>query len=101
MEKEGDFIVKDSVQSWILDFEEYLRTPFEQGGSGRYFSIPIANKDNFWTLFDEFQTRWPRGIELRSKGYFHAQDNQMLTCKIRAISIVDKWAPYSIKYPQF
>jgi hypothetical protein len=25
----------------------------------------------------------------------------MITSKISAISVADKWAPYSIKYPQF
>jgi hypothetical protein len=38
---------------------------------------------------------------MKQKGLFFILNDKMITCKIAAISIVDKWAPYSIKYPQF
>ena len=39
---------------------------------------------------------------MKQKGHFYVNDeNKMLLSKITAISIVDKWAPYTIKYPQF
>jgi hypothetical protein len=51
---EQDFILSDSLQSWILEFQTFLQTPFEEGGSGRYFQLPIRDPDSFWFLFDEF-----------------------------------------------
>ncbi len=65
-----NFIVEGSLLSWILEFQDYLQTPFEEGGSGRYFSIPIKNPESFKILFDEFITKWPKGIEMHSKGMF-------------------------------
>ena len=94
--------MRNSVKSWIYEFQNYLQTPLELGGSGRFFTIPIENPDIFWRLFEEFTTRWPKGIEMKAKGYFYVtKEKQMLFTKISAISVVDKWAPYSIKYPQF
>ena len=92
-------MVDGSLKSWILEFEEYLKTPFEEGGSGRYFSIPITNPDSFKILFDEFITRWPKGIEMNTRGYFYMHEGKMIYSKISAVSVVDKWAPHSIKQP--
>jgi hypothetical protein len=36
------------VESWALELQKYLETPFEEGGSGRYFKLPIKNKKIFW-----------------------------------------------------
>jgi len=38
---------------------------------------------------------------MKHKGLFYVQDNRMLMSKISAISVVDKWAPYSKKYPKY
>ena len=86
-----------SLNSWILEFDTYLKTPFEEGGSGRYFSIPITNPESFDILFQEFITRWPKGIEMNTRGYFFWQDGRMIYSKISAVSVVDKWAPHAIK----
>lgn len=51
-------------------------------------------------MFDEFTEKWPKGIEMKNKGFFYVTpEKKMLMCKIKAISVVDKWAPYAIKYP--
>ena len=75
-----DFIKNGTLQSWILEFEKYLKTPFEQGGSGRYFSIPIENPTTFWLLFNEFSSKWPKGIEMKQKGLFFILNDKMITC---------------------
>jgi len=45
-----------------------LKTPWELGGSGRYFKVPVENPKFFWKLFDEFISRWPKGVEACKKG---------------------------------
>lgn len=94
-----NFITEGSLKSWIWEFENYLQTPFEEGGSGRYFSIPIRNPESFETLFQEFITRWPKGIEMNARGYFFIHEDRMIYSKISAVSVVDKWAPHSLKLP--
>ena len=89
--------------AWPHEFQRFLDTPYEQGGSGRFFKLPIENKDIFWHLFDQFQTRWPEGIVMRERGLFMVDITQkrMLFSRIRAVFIADKWAPYVVNYPRY